>query len=59
MFVVFWPKKRDDMPVHNLWKLVATFDTIEYPVHVMKRISVKRGVKGAIALAQAHGEEVD
>jgi hypothetical protein len=25
----------------------------------MKRMSVKRGVEGAIALAQSHGEEVD
>jgi hypothetical protein len=59
MFVVFWPKKRDEMPGDNLWKLVAAFDTIKDLVHVMKRISVKRGVEGAIALAQSHGEEVN
>jgi hypothetical protein len=59
MFVVFWPKKRDEMPGDNLRKLVAAFDTIEDLVRVMKRISVKRGVEGAIALAQSHGEEVN
>jgi hypothetical protein len=59
MFVVFWPKKRDEMPGDNLWKLDAAFDTIKDLVHVMKRISVKRGVEGAIALAQSHGEEVN
>jgi hypothetical protein len=59
MFVGFWPKKRDEMPGDNLQKLVATFNTIEDPVHAMKCISVKRGVEGAIALAQSHGEEMN
>jgi hypothetical protein len=47
------------MPGDNLWKLVAAFDTIKDLVRAMKHISVKRGVKGAIALAQSHGEEVN
>jgi hypothetical protein len=59
MFVGFWPKKKDEMPADNLRKLVAAFDTIEDPVRAMKRISMKRGVKGVIALAQSHGEEVN
>jgi hypothetical protein len=59
MFARFWPKKKDEMPADNLRKLVAAFDTIEDPVHAMKRMSVKRGVKGVIALAQSHGEEVN
>jgi hypothetical protein len=47
------------MPSYNLQKLVTAFDTIEDHVHALKRISVKRGVEGAIALAQSHGEEVN
>jgi hypothetical protein len=41
MFVGLWPKKMDEMPADNLWKLVAAFDTIEDHVHAMKRMSVK------------------
>jgi hypothetical protein len=59
MFVGLWPKKRADMPTDGLKKLVATFDTVEDPILAMKSRSVKRGVEGAIALAQSHGEEVD
>jgi hypothetical protein len=59
MFVGLWPKKRADMPADDLKKLAATFDTIEDPILVMKSRSVKRGVEGAIALAQSHSEEVD
>jgi hypothetical protein len=59
MFVRLWPKKRAEMPVDDLKKLAETFDIIEDHVLTMKRRSVKRGVKGAIALAQSHGEEVD
>jgi hypothetical protein len=51
MFVGFWPKKRDEMPGDNLRKLVAAFDTIEDHVRAMKRISVKQGLEGVIALA--------
>jgi hypothetical protein len=59
MFVGLFPKKKDEMSADNLRKLVATFDTIEDPVRAMKHISVKRGVKGGIALAQSHGKEVN
>jgi hypothetical protein len=59
MFVGLWPKKRADMPADDLKKLAATFDTIEDPILAMKSHSVKRGVEGAIALAQSHGEEVN
>jgi hypothetical protein len=59
IFVGFWPKKRNEMPGDNLWKLVAAFDTIEDPVRAMKHVSVKRGVEEAIALTQSHGEEVN
>jgi hypothetical protein len=58
MFVGLWPKKRAGMPV-DLKKLAEAFDTVEDPVLTMKRRSVKRGVEGAIALAQSHGEEVN
>jgi hypothetical protein len=59
MFVGLWPKKKAEMPVDNLKKLAEAFDTLEDPVLAMNGRSVKRGVKGAIALAQSHGEEVD
>jgi hypothetical protein len=59
MFVGLWPKKRADMPADDLKKLAATFDTVEDPILAMKSRSVKRGVEGAIALVQSHGEEVD
>jgi hypothetical protein len=58
-FVGLWPKKRADMPADDLKKLAATFNTVEDPILAMKSRSVKRGVEGAIALAQLHGEEVD
>jgi hypothetical protein len=59
IFVRLWPKKRADMPANDLKKLAAAFDTIEDPILLMKSRSVKRGAKGAIALAYSHGEEVD
>jgi hypothetical protein len=43
----------------DLKKLAAAFDTTEDPTLLMKSRSVKRGAEGAIALAYAHGEEVD
>jgi hypothetical protein len=58
MFVELWPKK-EEMPVDNLKKLAEAFDTLKDPVLAMKGRSVKRGVEGAIALAQSHGKEVD
>jgi hypothetical protein len=59
MFVGLWPKKRAEMPVDDLKKLAETFNTVEDAVLTMKSRSVKRGVEGAIALAQSRGEEVD
>jgi hypothetical protein len=59
MFVGLFPRKKDELPADNLRKLVEAFDTIEDPVLAMKLTSVKHGVKGTIALAQSHGEEVD
>jgi hypothetical protein len=59
IFGGLWPKKKEDMPVDNLWKLLKAFDAPEDPVLAMKCTSVKRGVEGASALAQSHGEEVD
>jgi hypothetical protein len=59
MFVGLWPEKRADMPADDLKKLATTFGTVEDPILAMKSRSVKRGVEGAIALAQSHGEEVD
>jgi hypothetical protein len=58
MFVGLWPKKRAEVPV-DLKKLAETFDTIEDPVLTMKSRSVKRGVEGAIALAQSHDKEMN
>jgi hypothetical protein len=41
MFVRLFPKKKDELPVGNLRKLVEAFDTIKDPVLVMKLTSVK------------------
>jgi hypothetical protein len=54
-----WPKQRADIENSDLKKLVKAFDTPEDPIFLSKGRSVKRGVEGAIALAYAHGEEVD
>jgi hypothetical protein len=59
IFVVLWPKKKEEMSVDNIRKLLKAFDTPEDPMLAMKRRSVKQGVDGAIALAQSQGEEVD
>jgi hypothetical protein len=58
MFVGLWPKKRAEVPV-DLKKFAEAFDNVEDPILTMKSRSVKRGVEGAIALAQSHGEEVN
>jgi hypothetical protein len=42
-----------------LKKLVKAFDIPEDPILLLKGCSMKRGVEGAIALAYAHGEEID
>jgi hypothetical protein len=59
MFVGLWLKKKAEMPVDNLKKLVEAFDTLKDPVLAMKGRLVKWGVEGAIALTQSHDEEVD
>jgi hypothetical protein len=59
IFIGLWPKKKADVPTTDLKKLAVAFDTTEDPVLLMKSHSVKRGAEGAIALAYAHGEEVD
>jgi hypothetical protein len=56
LFPELFLKKKNEIPADNLRRLVESFDTIEDPVRAMKLISIKRGVKGAIALAQAHRE---
>jgi hypothetical protein len=47
------------MPADDLKKLAVNFDTVEDPILSMKSHLVKRGVEGAIALAQSHDEEVN
>jgi hypothetical protein len=59
IFIILWPKKKEEMPVNNLQKHLEAFDTPEDPVLAMKCRSVKRGVEGAIALAQSQGKEVN
>jgi hypothetical protein len=59
MFVGLWLKKQAEMPFDELKKLAEAFNTVEDHVLTMKSRSVKRGVEGAIALAQSHGEEVN
>jgi hypothetical protein len=56
---MLWPKKKADMPIVDLKKLVAIFDTAEDPILSMKSRSVKQGAEGAIALAYSHGKEVN
>jgi hypothetical protein len=59
IFVGLWPKQRAEVPETDLKKLAKAFDTPDDPILLMKGRSVKRGVEGAIALAYAHGQEVD
>jgi hypothetical protein len=59
IFIGLWPKQRAGVENADLKKLVKAFDTPEDPILMMKGHSVKRGAEGAIALAYAHGEEVD
>jgi hypothetical protein len=58
IFVRLWPKKKADMPIDDLKKLAAVFDTAEDPILSMKSRLVKRGTERAIALTYSHGEEV-
>jgi hypothetical protein len=59
IFVGLWPKKKSEMPNNDLKKLAKAFDTPNDPILLMKGRSLKRGAEGAIALAYAHGEEVN
>jgi hypothetical protein len=59
IFVGLWPKQRAEVPEADLKKLAKAFDTPDDPILLMKGRSVKRGAEGAIALAYAHGEEVN
>jgi hypothetical protein len=59
LFVRLFPKKKDEMHVGNLRKLVEAFDASEDSILQLKLSSVKRGVEGMIALTQSHGESVD
>jgi hypothetical protein len=59
LFLEFFPKKKSDIPTTNLKRLVGAFDTIEDLTLQFKRLSVKRGAKGAVALSLSHGEQVD
>jgi hypothetical protein len=59
LFVGLFLKKKKDMPIGNLRKLVKAFDTLEDPVLQLKLSSVRRGVEGMIALTQSHGEDAD
>jgi hypothetical protein len=54
-----WPKQRADIKNSDLKKLIKAFNTPEDPILLLKDRSIKRGAEGAIALAYAHGEEVD
>jgi hypothetical protein len=57
IFIGLWPKKKANVP--DLKNLAKAFDTNDDPILTMKGLSLKRGAKGAIAFAYAHGEEVD
>jgi hypothetical protein len=57
IFVRLWLKKKEEMLVNNLRKLAEAFNTLEDPVLIMKRTSVKQGVQGAIAFSQSHGKK--
>jgi hypothetical protein len=59
IFVGLWPKRKAEVWDSDLKKLAKAFDTPDDPILLMKGHSVKRGAEGAIALAYAHGEEVN
>jgi hypothetical protein len=59
MFVGLFLRKKDELPVGNLRKLVESFDTIKDHVLAIKFSPGKQGVEGTITLTQSHGEEVD
>jgi hypothetical protein len=59
IFIGLWPKQRAEVPETDLKKLAKAFDTPDDPILLMKGRSMKRGAEGAIALAYAHGKEVN
>jgi hypothetical protein len=59
MFGGLWPKKKAEVSVDDLRKLAKAFDTTDDPLLQLKGLSMKQGVKGAIALSYAHGEDLD
>jgi hypothetical protein len=59
IFVGLWPKQRAEVLETDLKKLAKAFDTPDDPILLRKDHSVKQGAEGAIALAYAHGQEVD
>jgi hypothetical protein len=58
LFFEFFPKK-NDVPTTNLKRLVAAFDTTEDLTLQFKRLSVKRGAEGTVALLLSHGKQAD
>jgi hypothetical protein len=59
LYAGLFPKKKEEMPMDNLRKLVEAFDTLEDPTLRLKLSSVRRGVEATIALALSHGKDVD
>jgi hypothetical protein len=59
LFFEFFPKKKNDVPTMNLKWLVDAFDTTEGPTIQLKRLSVKRGAEGTVALSLSHVKQVD
>jgi hypothetical protein len=59
LFVGLFLRKKDELPIGNLRKLVESFDTIKDHVLAIKFSPGKQGVEGTITLTQSHGEEVD
>jgi hypothetical protein len=59
IFIGLWPKQKAEVADADLKKLAKAFDTPEDPILLMKGRSMKRGAEGAIALAYAHGKEVN
>jgi hypothetical protein len=58
-FFEFYLKKKNDVLTTILKRLVDAFDTTKDPMLQLKRLSVKRGAEGTVALSLSHGEQVD
>jgi hypothetical protein len=59
IFIRLWPKQKAEVPDKDVKKLAKAFDTPDDPILLMKGLSLKRGVEGAIAFSYAHGEEIN